>query len=130
MRGSLAKLLLMALALIAAPACGGDGASVDQPALGISANLEGAREGPVGCEKLPLLRGSRAISRYVVDERFDVVVDSNPERAHLSFLKGDTELASSFVVSRHDLDPDFFQEVTLQVDELHYTVRVVSGCGE
>jgi hypothetical protein len=130
MKRALVKSLLLALSLGAAPACGGDGGSVEQAALGISATKGTTVEGPVGCEKLPLLRGSRAISRYVVDEQFDVVVDSTPEQARVSFVMDGEELASPFVVSRLDLDADFLQEVSFTVEGLAYTVRVVSGCDE
>jgi hypothetical protein len=116
--------------LVLCVACGGEEGRLDQPALGITASKDGAYEGPVGCEKLPLLRGSRAISRYVIDERFDMVLDSTPERAHVSFVKGDMPLAAAFVILRVDLHPDFLREVTVPVDASMYTVKMVSGCAE
>jgi hypothetical protein len=121
--------LALALTMLGAARCGDDSGSFEQAAIGISANMAGAAEGSVGCEKLPLLRGSQALSHYVVDDRFEVVVESNPESARVRFLKAATELAPTISVSRHDLELDFMQEVALEVGDLSYTVRLVSGCG-
>jgi len=129
MRRAISELLTVTLTLLGVAGCGDDSGSFDQAAIGISANMEGAEEGSVGCEKLPLLRGSKALSHYVVDDRFEVVVESDPESARVRFLEVETELAPTVSISRHDLDPDFMQEVAIEVDDFRYTVRLVSGCG-
>jgi hypothetical protein len=121
------------IAAVAALGCSDGAGSASALELGVTANDDAGHGGPVACLVLPVLPGSRVLTRYVVDDSFDVILDAAPNAVSVRFEGSAGELERTRVITRRQLSQGYSEQVELTPEALaryttRYTITLSSEC--
>lgn len=110
-------------------ACSGEDGKLEQARLNIEARDGNGRSGQIGCATLPLLQGSRAYERFVIDDTITIALSAEPSEVGLTFQEDGLTLAKTLAIPRSALLRGYSEEVVLRLQSGRlYTIGLSSEC--
>ena len=103
---------------------------LEQATLSIEASDAGDKQGPIACQALPLLQGSRSYESYVIDDLVTLLVTAEPGQVSVRFQNDGHSLAKTVTIPRSALLHGFDSDVALQplATGEKYTIHLSSEC--